>query len=173
MQKTISIMLIVWHSRTNASKQCADRAYAAALDVLQEMESQDTVSVRCLSVDHVTTADVLEADAFLFCAPENLGSLSGEMKAFFDRNYYAALDQLNGKPYGAVVCAGSAGQGSVQQIERICTGWRLNLVHPIPIINTSAQTPEEILAPKVLSAEQTQPAADLGGLLAAQLALNH
>ena len=173
MQKTISIMLIVWHSRTNASKQCAERAHAAALDVLQEMESQDTVTVRCLSVDQVTTEHVLNADAYLFCAPENLGGLSGEMKAFFDQNYYAALGQLNGKPYGAIVCAGSAGQGAAQQIERICTGWRLDLVQPIHIVNTSAQTPEEILALKTLDTSQTEAAAELGGLLAAKLALSH
>ena len=30
--------------------------------------------------------DILLADGYLFCAPENLASVSGAMKEFFDRN---------------------------------------------------------------------------------------
>ena len=40
--------------------------------------------------------DLLASGGFLFCAPENLASLSGEMKEFFDRCYYGALDRIRG-----------------------------------------------------------------------------
>lgn len=165
-------LLIVWHSRTHASQQLAFFAAEGAQQVLQEMDPQQRISVRCVSVAQVQTSDLIQAQAYLFCAPENLGSLSGEMKAFFDQNYYGALDLLNGRPYSAIISAGSAGQGAAQQIKRICTGWRLNPVHPITIVNLNAQTAEAIAAPKKLSPDQQQQAKDIGGLLAAHLVLS-
>ena len=48
---------------------------------------------------------MLAADGYLFATPENLESMSGLMKDFFDRTYYAALDQVNGRPYATMVCA--------------------------------------------------------------------
>lgn len=171
MHSFLATLLIVWHSRTTASKQLALSAAQAAKDVLEEMECAHQVQVLCKPAEEVESSLLLEADAYLFCAPENLGSLSGEMKAFFDKNYYAVIDQINGRPYGLIVSAGSDGQGAVKQTERICTGWRLQLMMPAIIVNVAAQTAEEILATKRLTPEQTEPAKELGGLLAAHLAL--
>lgn len=167
----MSLLLIVWHSRTTASQQLAFAALNAAQHTLKELECTDQVKVKCAAVDEIDTALFLKADAYLFCAPENLGSLSGEMKAFFDRNYYPALDRINGRPYGLIISAGSAGQGAQAQAERICTGWRLKRIAPAIIVNTEAQTAAEILATKTISPKQAEPARELGGLLAAQLAL--
>ncbi len=164
-------LLIVWHSRTEASQQLAFFAAQGAQNVIDELGLTLNCSIRCLSVTEVNTTDLLQAAAYLFCAPENLGSLSGEMKAFFDTHYYAALDQLNGRPYSALISAGSSGHGAAQQIKTICTGWRLHLAHPITIVNFGAQTPEEIAAPKSLTAAMIQQAQEIGGLLAAHLAL--
>lgn len=173
MHKTKLTFLIVWHSRTSASEQCAISAYQSAISVLHEMQAETKVQIRRLHANDANISDLLTADAYLFCAPENLGSLSGEMKAFFDRNYYAALDQLNGRPYSAIICAGTAGHGAVKQVTQIATGWRLELIHPITIIHTRAQTTAEILAIKKLDASQIANAAEIGGLLAAQLALHN
>src|SRR5690606_19963101 len=117
-----------------------------------------------------TTDDVLQADAYLFCAPENLASLSGAMKEFFDRNYYGVLDRISGRPYALAIAAGSDGKGAVRQAERICTGWRLRAAAPAYIANTDAQTPEAILAEKKLTDSQLEPARTLGGTLAALIA---
>jgi multimeric flavodoxin WrbA len=68
---------------------------------------------------------VLEAHGYMFATPENLAAMSGQLKDFFDRTYYAALDRLAGRPYAILICAGSDGRNAVQQIERIATGWRL------------------------------------------------
>lgn len=164
-------LLIVWHSRTDASQQLAFFAAEGAQRVLDELELNSRCSIHCLPATAVSASDLLNAAAYLFCAPENLGSLSGEMKAFFDINYYAVLDQLNGRPYSALISAGSAGHGAAQQLEKICTGWRLNLVHPISIFNFGAQTPEQIAAQKTLTLEMIQQAQEIGGLLAAHIAL--
>ena len=163
-------LLIVWHSRTGTARQLAEAARDYASEVLKELHAQDRVSVRLQPAVDTTDADVLEADAYLFCAPENLGSLSGAMKEFFDRTYYGVIDQVNGRPYGVLIAAGSDGKGAAKQIERICTGWRLRLIAPIYIANTEAQTAKAILAEKVAAPEHIEQARTLGGTLAALLA---
>ena len=115
--------------------------------------------------------DLLAADGYLFACPENLAALSGEMKEFFDRTYYPVLGRLNGRPYAAMICAGSDGANAVRQLARIATGWRLKAVAAPIVACTHAQTPEAILAHKQLSAEQLKPCAELGQVLAAGLAM--
>src|SRR5690606_13621278 len=162
-------LLIVWHSRTGASRQLAQAGEAGAKDVLRELEAEDRLQIVVREASGTTVEDVLHAHAYLFCAPENLGSVSGEMKEFFDRHYYAVLDRLNGRPYAVAVAAGSDGEGAARQIERICTGWRLQWVAPVYIANTDAQTPEAILAEESLDEKQREAARTLGGTLAALL----
>lgn len=170
IDKPASTLLIVWHSRTGAARQLAQAAEEGARDALRELEAADRVRIVSLRAEDVEVDDLLQADAYLFCAPENLGSLSGAMKEFFDRNYYGVLDRINGRPYALAISAGSDGSGAVRQAERICTGWRLRAVAPACIVNTDAQTAEAILAEKNLDAAQREPAWVLGGTLAAMLA---
>jgi multimeric flavodoxin WrbA len=162
-------LLVVWHSRTGAAKQMADAAVAGARDTARELEATARLDVLVKAADDAQAADLLRADAMLFCCPENLAGLSGAMKEFFDRNYYAVLDRLNGRPYGLLVSAGSDGSNAVRQAERICTGWRLKSVAPAYIANINAQTPEAILAPKSISGKDHEASAAMGGLLAALL----
>ena len=116
-------------------------------------------------------ADVLAADGYLFATPENLAAVSGLMKDFFDRCYYPALERIEGRPYGLLVCAGSDGQNAVRQVERIATGWRLKEVAPALIVCTHAQTPERILAPKTIAEDELARCREIGAGLAAGLAL--
>src|SRR5690554_5152774 len=162
-------LLIVWHSRTGASEQLARAALEGAHAVLQELSAGGQVHPHLKTADETTAADLLAADAYLFCAPENLAALSGAMKEFFDRNYYAVLDQLNGRPYGLLISAGSDGTAAARQAERICTGWRLMPIAPTLIANVDAQTTEAILAPKQISNEHREAADTMGGTLAALL----
>lgn len=157
-------LLIVWHSRTGAARQMAEAAGAAA-------RAEGEVGVRSLRAEATEPQDLLCADGYLFCGPENLAALSGEMKAFLDRCYYPCLERLNGRPYAHLVAAGSDGTGAVRQLARIATGWRLKPVAEPVIVNTQAQTPEAILAEKTLTAAQLAPCADLGAALASGLAL--
>ena len=77
--------------------------------------------------------------------------MAGRMKDFFDRCYYPALDRINGRPYATLVCAGSDGENAARQIARIATGWRLRPVADPLIVCTHAQTPEAILAAKIIT----------------------
>ena len=129
------------------------------------------VTVRLLHAAQAGPDDVLAADGYLFATPENLAAISGQLKDFFDRCYYPALDRINGRPYACLICAGSDGQNAVRQIERIATGWRLKPVAEPIIVCTHAQTPEAILAPKQIGAEALERCRALGQALATGLAL--
>jgi NAD(P)H-dependent FMN reductase len=76
----------------------------------------------------------LQADGYIFATPENLAAMSGVMKDFFDRTYYAALDRIAGRPYAVLICAGSDGANAARQVERIVTGWRLKRAAPTLIV---------------------------------------
>jgi multimeric flavodoxin WrbA len=155
-------LLIVWHSTTGGSAQMARAAFDGA-------RADGEVLVRLQRADETTPADVLAADGYLFCAPEHLASLAGPMKDFFDRCYYPALERINGRPYALLICAGSDGSGAVRQVERICTGWRLKQAAPALIVNTRAQTPEAILAPKQIAKAELARCREVGAALAAGL----
>ncbi|MEJ8825256.1 NAD(P)H-dependent oxidoreductase [Variovorax humicola] len=157
-------LLIVYHSMTGGTEQMAHAAAEGARD-------EAGVRVRLLRAPEAKPDDVLAADGFVFATPENLASMAGLMKDFFDRCYYAALDRLNGRPYLALICAGSDGQNALRQLERIATGWRLKQVAPTLIVCTHAQTPEAILRTKQIGADDLAQCRDLGAALAAGLAL--
>lgn len=133
--------------------------------------SEHDVSARLLRARDAGPEDVLAAEGYLFVTPENLAAMAGAMKDFFDRSYYAALDRIAGRPYATLVCAGSDGHNAVRQIERICTGWRLKAIAEPLIVCTHAQTPEAILAEKVIGADELAQCEAIGAGLAAGLAL--
>lgn len=155
-------LLIIYHSRTGGARQMAEAAYSAAAA---------EGAVRLLRAEEAGVEDVLAAAGYLFAAPENLGSLSGAMKEFFDRCYYPVLGQIEGRAYAQMICAGSDGTGAARQLTRIATGWRLKEVQEALIVNTRAQTAEAILAEKHLSAAALAPCRELGAALGAGLAL--
>lgn len=159
-------LLIVWHSRTGAAQQMARAAARGATEAAAALEQPDDLRVTLMRAQDAGDDALLASHGFLFCAPENLASLSGEMKEFFDRNYYAVLDRLQGLPYAAMISAGSDGAGAARQVERICTGWRLTPVAPAVIVNLGAQTAAQILAPKIVPAADLARCEELGGLMA-------
>ncbi|MEP6869930.1 MAG: NAD(P)H-dependent oxidoreductase [Novosphingobium sp.] len=105
---------------------------------------------------------LLAASAYLFVCPENLGSMSGVMKDMFDRCYYPLLGRIDGRAYATIIAAGSAGQGTEAQIDRIVTGWRLRRIAEGMIVNMNADTPEAILAPKHVDAAALVRCRELG-----------
>jgi multimeric flavodoxin WrbA len=157
-------LLIVFHSMTGGTPQMAETAARGAA-------SEPGVRVRLMHASDAQPADVLAADGYLFATPENLAAVAGLVKDFFDRTYYAALGRIEGRPYAALVCAGSDGRNAARQIERICTGWRLRAVAEPLIVCTRAQTPEAILAPNAIGAEDLGRCEELGATLAAGLAM--
>jgi multimeric flavodoxin WrbA len=152
-------LLIVYHSRTGGTRQMAEAAARGAA-------LEPGVVVRLLPAPLAQAADVLAADGYIFAAPENLAALAGEMKAFFDRTYYDALERINGRPYAMLICAGSDGENAARQIARIATGWRLRKIADKLIVCTHAQTPDAIAAPKTIGADDLARCHDIGAALA-------
>ena len=157
-------MLIVYHSVTGGTLQMAQAAAAGA-------RAESACRVSMLQAWEADASDVLGADGYVFASPENLAAMSGRMKDFFDRTYYAALERLNGKPYAVLICAGSDGRNAAEQIQRIATGWRLRAIADPLIVCTHAQTPEEILREKRIPAADLRRCEELGATLAAGIAL--
>ena len=158
----MSSLAIIWYSRTGGSRQLAEAARDGAKD------ASDT-AVHFLQAGEANAADLLSADGYIFACPENLAAIAGVMKAFFDRTYYEVLGKIEGRPYAAMICAGSDGENAKKQLERICTGWRLKRVAETPIVNVGAQTKEEILAEKQTGDDDLAKARELGATLSAGL----
>jgi len=76
-------LLLVWHSRTGLAEQMAAACERGAHDAAREMEEDGFVVKRRRAAD-ATVDDLLGADGYLFCAPENLASTSGEVCAALD-----------------------------------------------------------------------------------------
>ena len=161
---TPKTLLIVYHSLTGGTRQMAEAARDGA-------GAEPAVAVRLLHAAQAGPEDMLAADGYLFATPENLAAVSGLLKDFFDRTYYGALDQINGRPYVSLVCAGSDGTNAARQIARIATGWRLRPVADPVIVCTHAQTPEAILAPKQIGPADLERCRALGEAMAAGLGM--
>ncbi len=154
------MLAIVWHSRTGAARAMAEAAFDGAGGGAQLIRAEDAGPELLLA-----------ASGYLFACPENLGTMSGEMKEMFDRCYYPLLGQVEGRPYATLIAAGSDGQGAQAQLDRIVTGWRLRRVAEPLVINLAAQTPEAILAPKTVPAAALASCRELGAALAGGLEL--
>ena len=157
-------LLIVHPSVTGGALQMARAAAAGA-------GRESSVRVRFEAAAESGPQALLESDGYLFACPENLAAISGLMKDFFDRSYYAVLGRIEGRPYASLVCAGSDGTNAARQIERIATGWRLRAIAPALIVCTHAQTPEQILKPKKIGPADLSRCEEIGATLAAGLAL--
>ena len=157
-------LLIVYHSKTGGTLQMARAAADGAA-------TETALQVRLLQAAEAGADDLLNADGYIFATPENLAAISGMLKDFFDRTYYAVLERLNGRPYASLICAGSDGENAARQIARIATGWRLKAIAPPLIYCTHAQSPEEILRPKQISQEGLQSCSELGAAMGTGLAL--
>lgn len=156
------MLLIIWHSRTGAARAMAEAALRGAAGE----------GAALLLPAHEATPDhLLAAQGFLFVCPENLGTMSGAMKEFFDRSYYSLLGRIEGRAFATAIAAGSDGTGAQRQLERIVTGWRLRRIAEGLIVNLEAQTPEAIVAPKTVSSADLQKCHDLGQSFAAGLAM--
>jgi multimeric flavodoxin WrbA len=164
-------LLIVWWSMTGGTRQLAEAAAAGARDALARAGATGEVEVTLLRADAAGPDDVLAASALVVATPENLATMAGMMKDFFDRCWYPVLDRVNGRAFAAIVCAGSDGQGALRQLDRFATGWRLRTVADPLLVITHAQTPERILAPKTIGDADKARAAELGATLAAGLAV--
>jgi multimeric flavodoxin WrbA len=145
-------LLIVFHT---GGVKTAQMAEAVARGAAAEPEIRVIVK-RCAEAG---PEDVLAADALVLGTPENFGYMSGMMKDFLERIFYACEGKVNGRPWALFVSAGQDGSGAIASVERIVAGLRLKKAR------------EPILALREVMPEILAQCEELGATLAAGLAM--
>jgi multimeric flavodoxin WrbA len=147
----VKTLLIVYHTGGVKTAQMADAVERGA----RAEGSVRVVMKRCADAG---PEDVLGADGLVLGTPENFGYMSGMMKDFLERIFYACEGKVNGRPWALIVGAGQDGTGAVTSVERIIAGLRLKKIS------------EPIVVVKELKAEQLASCEELGAAMAAGLA---
>jgi multimeric flavodoxin WrbA len=127
-------LLIVFHTGGVKTAQMAEAVERGA-------RSEPGVKVLVKRCAEAGPEDVLAADGLILGTPENFGYMSGMMKDFLERVFYACEGKINGRPYALFVGAGQDGSGAVNSLERIVTGLRLEKKAD-PVIGLKDLTPE-------------------------------
>ena len=145
-------LLIVYHTggiKTAKMAEAVERGARAEAGV-------NVIVKRCVDAG---AEDVLAADGLILGTPENFGYMSGMMKDFLERVFYACEGKVNGRPWALFVGAGQDGSGAVTSVERIVLGLRLQKVL------------EPIVVVKDLQADHLSKCEELGAAFAAGLAM--
>lgn len=110
-------LLIVYHTQSGTTSRMADAVIRGATS-----DDVDNVDVRVKSALDADADDLLWADGFILGTPENFGYMSGAMKYFLDRVFYACENKVNGRPYALFIRAGNDGTGAISSLRRILAG---------------------------------------------------
>lgn len=129
-------LLIVAHAPSPNTLAMRDAVAAGASDPAIE-----DVALKVVGPLDAQPADVLAAQAIVLGTPENLGTMSGALKDFFDRCYYPCLEKTQGLPYALYIRAGQDGTGTRRAVETIVTGLRWRQVQE-PLTCRGAWTPD-------------------------------
>ena len=134
-------LLIVYHTGGVKTAQMAQALERGALAALKEAEAEQEVRVVTRRCAEAGPEDMLGADAIALGTPENFGYMSGMMKDFLERVFYACEGKIEGRPWALFVAAGQDGSGAIASVERIVTGLRLKRACE-PILALRDVTPE-------------------------------
>jgi len=145
-------LLIVFHTGGVKTAQMAEAVARGA-------RAEGGVQVILKRCSEAGPQDLLAADGLILGTPENFGYMSGMMKDFLERVFYACEGKVNGRPWALIVSAGQDGSGAVNSVERIVTGLRLE------------KRAEPIIALKEVTPEILTRCEELGAAFAAGLAL--
>ena len=115
-------ILIIYHSQTGNTEKMA-HAVAEGARTIEQTE------VILKKAANAVLEDLLAADGLAVGTPENFGYMSGMIKDFFDRTFYAAQDRVFRKPYVVFISAGNDGTGALRAIERIALGYKFKTVY--------------------------------------------
>jgi len=148
----MKILLIVYHTGGVKTAKMAEAVERGA----RTEEGVRVVVKRCAEAG---PEDVLGADGLILGTPENFGYMSGMMKDFLERIFYACEGKIEGRPWALFVGAGQDGSGAVSSVERIVAGLRLKKIC------------EPVIVVKELKPEQITACEELGAAMAAGLAM--
>jgi multimeric flavodoxin WrbA len=137
-------LLIVFHTGGVKTAKMAEAVERGA----RAEEGVRVVMKRCADAG---PDDVLGADGLLLGTPENFGYMSGMMKDFLERIFYACEGKVEGRPWALFVGAGQDGSGAVTSVERIVAGLRLKKINE-PVVVVKELKPEQITALEELGA---------------------
>jgi multimeric flavodoxin WrbA len=151
----VKTLLIVYHTGGVKTAKMAEAVERGARDARGE-DNVNVVVKRCADAG---PDDVLAADGLILGTPENFGYMSGMMKDFLERVFYACEGKVNGRPYALFVGAGQDGSGAVSSVERIVTGLRLE------------KRADALICVRELSPEMLSKCEELGAAFAAGLAM--
>ena len=139
-------ILIVYHSQTGHTEQMAEAVAAGAAAI------EGVTVIRKRAAD-ATAEDLLWADGIAIGSPENFGYVSGMIKDFFDRTFYAVEEKVFRKPYVVFISAGNDGTGALRAIERIALGYKFKKVY------------EPVIAKGDINPDGLEKCRELGGVL--------
>jgi multimeric flavodoxin WrbA len=137
-------LLIVYHTGGVKTEQMAEAVERGA-------KTEPGVRVIVKRCAEAGPEDVLAADGLILGTPENFGYMSGMMKDFLERIFYACEGKVAGRPWALFVGAGQDGTGAVSSVERIVTGLRLKKAAD-PVIVVKDLQPVQIAALEELGA---------------------
>ena len=127
-------LLIVYHTGGVKTAQMAEAVARGA----RGEAGVNVILKRCAEAG---PDDLLAADGLILGTPENFGYMSGMMKDFLERVFYACEGKINGRPWALFVGAGQDGSGAVTSVERIVAGLRLEK-RAEPVVGLKELTPE-------------------------------
>ncbi|KAE8437159.1 flavodoxin family protein [Vreelandella piezotolerans] len=112
-------LLIVAHSPSINTRALSEAVQRGA-------EHEDIESVTCIvkTPFDAGPTDIIDCDGIVLGTTENLGTMSGALKDFFDRSYYGVLEEKQGLPCALYIRAGHDGTGTRRAVESIVTGLR-------------------------------------------------
>jgi len=135
----VKTLLIVYHTGGVKTAEMANAVAGGA----RAADPEGAVRVALKRCAEAGAEDLLAADGLILGTPENFGYMSGMMKDFLERVFYACEGKVEGRPWALFVGAGQDGAGAVSSVERIVTGLRMRKAHE-PVIGLKELTPDTI-----------------------------
>ena len=114
-------LLIVYHSQSGSTARLAREVFEGA-------STEPQCRTRLLPALEAGVPDVRRAQGVVFCTPENFGYISGGMKDFLDRTFYALQGGQQSWSCAILVSAGNDGSGALRQMQRILRGYPMREV---------------------------------------------
>jgi multimeric flavodoxin WrbA len=139
-------ILIVYHSQTGNTEKMAKAVAEGAAAI-------EGATVMMKRAADARAEDLLWADGIAVGSPENFGYISGMVKDFFDRTFYAVEGSVFRKPYVVFISAGNDGTGALRAIERIALGYQFKKVY------------EPVIAKGDIKSADLEKCRELGGVL--------
>ncbi len=126
-------ILVIYHSQTGNTKLLVDWCMEGLL-------VDPEISLKIKEASNTELEDVRWADGLVLATPENFGTMSGQLKDFFERTYYPARELTLLKPYILLISCETDGTGTDRQIQTIASGYVLKKSLETLIIKSSEQS---------------------------------